>query len=619
MRSRSLPILILLLNLNLQSIDSQEYWVPFTEDNHWGIKDGKGNMIHPAEWDSIILDNTIYDYFDDLIIYLTDNKLGMINIKGKDVLEPRWDAIYVNPGLNYEYNVTADYKAETGYRSINYLSLAELKKPLKRNLSNLPVYFVITRKGKDIYIYDKRFKEWVAGPLSNVYVETDMFVDFGLMILEKQGKMGVIYKWGRKFTGFEYDSVSFWNTVDPLIHGDHCFLKIDGQIVKYSTNGKFDHDQANLIIPDCAGQILPYTDTRSWIYDFVIKDNNVLVTDGNSNVYCFSTDKKMQWIKEIPDVYSYSPVASSGNIIIGNYVYEKERISEEPVILPGKNIQHPIVFENKIIYMAETESSDEFESTEIPGLHDINPSMMGSAKKLICYNIDNQDIVWNRSIDQLYPSNLSFQIYRNNIIMPIPGYYENTGNYVLIFDAANGMEKARFKFNYLQKIWISGHAICLSTFCSPESGFMCDEITVRGYADSDLEKPDYTFVIRSASHFLIQGDLIFYLDRPDRIIVFDTEKGRKVKKLSIQEPGTRRTMDDPEQFRLLAFDKGKLFYLLDGFRVCSIDLASGKMARYAFYVDGSWTTFKTKEPVIQGDKIYLLDQQQSISMFGNSE
>jgi len=500
MSLRSVATILLILILSQQHIDSQEYWVPYVENELWGIKDGQGSIISPAGWDSIILDNPVYEYFNDMILYQDKGKFGIINIKGEEVLEPEWDAIYFNPGLSYDYNVTNNYRTEFGNKSISYLCIADLEERLSASYSSLPINYIVTRKEEAIFLYDKNFNKLIPGPVSNMFVETEMFINFGLLILQKQDKMGIVYKSGRKFSGFQYDSVSYWHTDAGEMVYDHCYLKIDEQVVRYTLNGKFDYNQVNMQIPDYIGQVLPYSDTRSWIYDFTVENNNLLVTDGNSNVFCFSAHKELQWVKEIPDVYSYSPVSSGGRIIIGNYVFNKTEIENDPVILPGKNIQHPTVKDDHIIYIAETDPSQEFESTEIPGLQDINPSMMGSDKKIICYNLNSQSVVWNRSLDKNYPINLPFRIFKEKIIIALFGPPENPGSYVLIFNSDNGLEQARYMFEFPQNIQVSNSTIYLSTFCPSEMEIICDEVDVRTYSDFDLEKPDMKISALASGH-----------------------------------------------------------------------------------------------------------------------
>ncbi|MBL7111879.1 MAG: hypothetical protein ISS19_08060 [Bacteroidales bacterium] len=609
----------MVLILSQQHIDSQEYWIPFTRNNLWGIKDGKGSIISPARWDSIILDNPVYEYFDDLILYQDRGKFGIINIKGKDVLEPEWDAIYFNPGLSYDYNVTKNYQTESGHRTISYLSIADLEYNLSRSYSSFPIYYIVTRKNDDIFLFDKNFNKLIPEPVSNIFLETDMFVDFGLIILEKRDKMGIMYKSGKKFSGFQYDSVSFWHTDDHQWADDHCYLKIDEQIVRYSVKGKFDHNQVNLIISDCIGQILPYSDTRSWIYDFTVENNNVLVTDGNSNVYCFSAEKELHWIKEIPDVYSYTPVSSAGRIIIGNYVFKKSNMMEDPEILPGKSIQHPIVRDEYIVYIAETDPSPEFESTEIPGLQDIDPSMMGSDKKLICYNLNNQNVIWNRSLDKNYPANMPFQIFREKIIIPIFGPPEDPGYYILIFDMDNGLEQSRFKFEVPQNIQVHSNIVYLSTYCSPDMDIICDEIDVKAYSDIDLETPEVEISVHASGHTLLHGDSIFYLNGSEQITVIDSERGKKIKKICLKALESENILDNMERFKLLAFDGGNLFFILNEQRLFSIDLTNGRINKYAFYIDGEWTTFKSKYPVVRGNKIFIRDQRDRIDVFDLSK
>jgi hypothetical protein len=615
MQSRLFLTGFLLLILNQQHVDSQEYWVPFSENNLWGIKDENGSIIIPARWDSIILDNPLYEYFDDMVLYLEKGKYGIVNIKGKAVFKPEWDAIYVNPGLSYDYNVSKSCQTESGNKTIRFLSIADLEQTRNRSYSSLPLFYIVTMNDHEIFLYDRDFNNLIPEPVTNMFVETEVFVDFGLIIVQKQEKMGILYKRGKKFTGFQYDSVSFWHTDDIQPADDYCFLKIDNQLVKYSNRGKFDFNQVNLIIPECIGRIMPYSDTRSWIYDFTVDNNNLLVTDGNSHVYCFSANKELHWIKEIPDVYSYHPVSSDGRIVIGNYVFKKPDMTGDPEILPGKEIQHPVVDDDHIIYIAETEPIPELESTEIPGMLDINPSMMGSGRKLICYHLDYRNIVWNRSLAKNHPASMPFILFKEKIIMPIIGVPEDPDYYVFIFNMENGLEQARYTFEYPQDIHVTGNNIYLSTHCSPDLDLMCDEIHVRAYTGIDLEEPDCEITVQVPGHVLWHGDSIFYLDGPEQITVLRSKKGKKFRKLSLDALGPENIPDDPERFRLLGLDRNQLFFILEEQRLFSVDLSDGKIFNYVFYVDGEWTTFKGKYPVIQENRIFIRDQQDRISIF----
>ena len=604
-----------MLHLILQRIDSQEYWVPFSENGLWGIMDGKGNVISPAKWDSIILDNPVYEYFDDLILYVYKGKLGIIHINGKQVLNPEWDAIYFNPGLGYEYNVNKKCRTEYGYSEMSYLSVAGIKEPVQRDFSSLPLYFLFARKNKELFIYDKGFKELVPGPITNAYIETDVFVDFGLIILGKQDKMGILYKWGRNFTGYNFDSVSFWRANDPGMSDNRCFLKIDGQLAGYTLKGKFDYSHVNLVIPDCVIQIRPYADTRSWIYNFTVENGDLLVTDGNSNIYCFSADKELHWIKEIPGAYNYPPVISGDRIIVGNYVYKKSEMSEEPVLLPGNNIQQPAVQQDYILYIADAGPSPDLESTEIPGLQEIDPNMMGSGKKLICYNLTNQAITWNRSLSDHYPSDLPFQVFGNHLLLSLSGPAVDPGSYVLIFDLDDGIEHSRYPFNEYQRLRVCNNTIYLSTYCSTESDMVCDKITVKAFTGPDLEDYEFEIGVRADDHLVIQGDSIFYLDGRDNIAVTASPAGKKIKDLSLKILEDDGVIIDPERITLLTYDGGQLFFLLDESLLLSADISTGDIKKYAFYVDGEWTTFKNKYPVINQKRIYIFDQQNRISVF----
>lgn len=150
-------------------------------------------------------DNIEYNYIDNVLSVEKNHKVGVVNLKGKEILKIEFDditflGIYINTqkdGENEIYNAKGEKVENSGYTSL--LGTEDKK-------------YYITLDENNLYgVMDKEEKQIIPNNYNYIgYVFEDLF------IVSKDNKFGIINKEGKSVIDIKYDVIEKLETADII-------------------------------------------------------------------------------------------------------------------------------------------------------------------------------------------------------------------------------------------------------------------------------------------------------------------------------------------------------------------------------------------------------------------
>lgn len=203
-------LFLLLLLFSYFNCSSQEYNIPFRSGELWGFADKNGTLKITPKYDSInpSMENLRWFVFQN-------NKVGIVNEKGEQVLKPIYDSIYRKPvhSTYNEFLVYANNLAGFADMNGNFLLPIQYKfieKAENDSFNQLPLKFFVQQKLDSTFtLIDSKETKVLAN--IQEYTETHD----GYYILKKDNKFGiyntVLNEWKIKN---EYDSINYFHYKD---------------------------------------------------------------------------------------------------------------------------------------------------------------------------------------------------------------------------------------------------------------------------------------------------------------------------------------------------------------------------------------------------------------------
>lgn len=612
---KTFPFFFLLSFLNPFNSFSQSVWIPFKENDSWGIKDEKNQVIFNPEFDSIYFDHPLYQHFNDQIVIIKNGKLGIANLKSKFTVEPTFDKIFVNGGMDLGNNSTEEIQTASGFFHVGYNRISKYTSKTSPPFHHYELYFIILKSNNEYFILNNRFLRLLPDPVDDILINPEIYNEYGILILEYHAKAAILYNFGKKCTGFIFNSASFLLNEEPYFYNEKTIrLFIDNKIVWFKNNGRIIESEADLIIPEYEFSITGKQDTRSWIYDYTLSNKNILISDGESNLYSFSDQKKCNWIIKVPDLFQYKPVFSDQYISAGNYVIKLEADTVLTVPLPGKNLRCLQLKDNFLFYIGDFDQSDIPDRTEISGWHDIIEASGPSPARLICYDLKNEVITWNRHLPASSSLDLQIATQEQQLVFSITLSHPFPETLVLMINKADGSEIKRQDFVHPQKIFNTEHEIYLSDQCDPDYDLNCENLSVRIFDSKKNRFVDTKMKIDYPDNLYISNEYIFYLGDDNELEIRDIESFKKKKNIALK--WLHDFSENPtEETQILQYTDNKLYFLTANQYLFSLDPRTSEIKSYGFYKDDYWIKIYEKKPAISDKSIAVIDEFGDLHIF----
>ncbi|WP_339839345.1 WG repeat-containing protein [uncultured Flavobacterium sp.] len=204
---KTITFLILFVTLNAFT---QEYNVPYRKGNLWGFADKNGKIKVEPKYDSINPEMNNFRWF----VY-QNNKVGVINEKGFEVLKPIYDSIFRKP-VHSRYNEFIIYKDNlTGYSDMDGeflipIQYKSINKAENDSFNELELKFFVQKNKDSNY---KLINTNETEILTNIddYRE----INNGFYIIGKENKFGVYNTIKNEWKiNNEYDSIKYFDYKD---------------------------------------------------------------------------------------------------------------------------------------------------------------------------------------------------------------------------------------------------------------------------------------------------------------------------------------------------------------------------------------------------------------------
>lgn len=215
------------IETNIETTPYEKSTLAYRKDGKYGLIDFEGKVITEPIYEEI----TSMHYKEGTFIVKYADKLGVINLKGKEIIKPEYETItsdnyYNEKTKNKTTGFIVSKKTEGGYRYgyMNYHG----RMVLNTEYTELERVTGIANE-KDLYFI--AFKEGQAGLLKNKKVilnyeyEDIQYSSLNdVLIVQRNGKQGVVSKKGETIVNTEYDGITFGGMYINAKKGNTTYL-----------------------------------------------------------------------------------------------------------------------------------------------------------------------------------------------------------------------------------------------------------------------------------------------------------------------------------------------------------------------------------------------------------
>lgn len=179
-------IQILLLFIINESLTAQNYNIPFREGNQWGFANSNGEMIITPKYDSVSIDS-----FNNRWDVYKNDKCGIIDEKGNELLTADYDSIYFIP-VKYKYNEFKVFnEGLVGYTNMHGefilpIEYSSISKADDESRNMLELKFFVTKKGNNTFQLIDETETLLLDE-----IERFSHLDKGFYRISRNNKMGI--------------------------------------------------------------------------------------------------------------------------------------------------------------------------------------------------------------------------------------------------------------------------------------------------------------------------------------------------------------------------------------------------------------------------------------------
>lgn len=263
---------------NIDNIPYEKSVLKYKENGKYGLIDFNGKKVTKPIYDEI----QALEYKEGMLLVKEDGKCGIININGKVVIDTKYDNIEADQySLNENHNKKAGFiisiKTNEGYR---YGYITYNGKMLLKTEYNEIARINYIHDDENVYLV--AFKNGQAGLFKNKNVilnheyEDIQFDNINsLLILQKNGKQGVIDLNGNNIIPIEYNNI--------IIVGNCINAQKEDEVIVFDSKGKRLENNNFISILSTDNENYFITIDKNENYGVISKENNILV----ENKYTF--------------------------------------------------------------------------------------------------------------------------------------------------------------------------------------------------------------------------------------------------------------------------------------------------------------------------------------------
>ena len=224
-------VVIIIFILAIGNNDTNVSAYLYEENGLYGLKDDDGKIITESKYKKIIKTENV----DNMFIVNDDNKFGIINSSGKEVVKEEYDNI-INDGYAYDstkIGYILSLKKDDGY----YYGYVDYKGKILYDCEYEEVIRVLEYNGEDIYLILRQTGRCGVAKNNKLVIDMkyqDIFYNDAIdrFIVEKNGKYGILDRDGKE-----------------LIKPNHEMFGIDGEKIYFMEENRtiyYDKD-GNLV------------------------------------------------------------------------------------------------------------------------------------------------------------------------------------------------------------------------------------------------------------------------------------------------------------------------------------------------------------------------------------